>query len=340
MREVASRRVAAGAGLVGFALAVPWLLGGYNYVVYLLNLAMVYSIAALGLNLLLGVAGQVSIGHAGFMAVGAYTSALLVTKAHWPFLAAAVAAVLLACLIGVVVGLPALRLSGFYLAIATMAFGIVMAQLPANLDALTGGPQGIRGIPAPAIGPLAFNTPRRFYYLALGAMALSVWMAANLLQSRTGRAMLALRDSELAAQALGIHISRYKSLAFVISAGLTAAAGALYAHLVGFISPADFNLMLSLELMAMIVIGGLGSVWGGLAGALFMTFVPRLFARTESAMAVFMGVAVIVAVLALPGGLVGLTAQAASRWARQRQRFSAPAGGRDAMRAPAPRERT
>lgn len=282
------------------ALALPAFLPGYH--LYILSLAGVWAVAAIGLNLLTGYTGQISIGHAGFVGIGAYVSALLTIKAGLPFWLALPAAGSVSAVIGLGLGLPALRLSGPYLAIATLGFGAAVAQVFLKWEQVTGGYMGLKP-PRPSLGPWTLQGEAALYYLVLGTVVVMTWMAFNLLRSPFGRAWIALRDSEPAAQAAGISLARYKTLAFAVSAFYAGVAGSLYAHLVGFISPFDFNLTISIFLVSVIVIGGLASVPGSILGALFLTVVFQLLSGLRDMRSMLYGLALILAAVFLPGGL-------------------------------------
>jgi branched-chain amino acid transport system permease protein len=288
-------------GLVlGGAVAASFLLP--NYYLYLLSLAGVWAIAALGLNLLTGYSGQISIGHAGFVAIGAYTSALLRLKAGFPFWAALPVAGGVSALIGLGLGLPALRLRGPYLAIATLGFVVAVEQVLDKWIGVTGGFQGLK-VPRPTLGPLEVADDRGLYALTLILTALMTWLAVNLVRSALGRAFIALRDNEVAAQAAGISLTRFKVLAFALSAFYGGIAGGLYAHLVGFISPPDFNLAVSIFLVSVIVVGGLASIPGTLVGAVFLTLFFQRLSGWRDLRSVIYGLGLILVVIFLPGGL-------------------------------------
>lgn len=296
------------------ALTLPAFLPSYH--LYILSLAGVWAVAAIGLNLLTGYAGQISIGHAGFVGIGAYVSALLTIKAGLPFWLALPVAGLVSAAIGLGLGLPALRLSGPYLAIATLGFGAAVAQVLVKWEPVTGGYMGLRP-PRPSLGSWTLQSDVALYYLVFGVLTVMTWMAFNLLHSSIGRAWIALRDSEPAAQAVGISLARYKTLAFAVSAFYAGVAGSLYAHLVGFISPFDFNLTISIFLVSAIVIGGLASVPGSIAGALFLTLVFQMLSGMRDMRSVLYGLALILVAVFLQGGLWRLwsvvTQRAASR---------------------------
>lgn len=323
VRDAINRKLLLGLALIVLPLVTTAL--GRAYVVYLYDLVMIYVIVALGLNILTGYTGQISIGHAGFMAIGAYASAIFTGRLGLPFLLAMPLAALVAALIGFGLGVPALRLHGHYLAIATLGFGVAVSQLSAVWEGLTGGYQGMKVPVASTLG-FRFNTDLRFYYLALVVTWALVVAAQNLLRSRPGRALMAVRDSEVAAQAMGISLAKYKTASFAISAFYAGVAGSLYAHLVKFVSPFDFNLGVSLTLLAAIVVGGLGSVPGSVLGAVFMTLLPHAFSRVKNLPLVLTGVALILVVLFLPHGLVSLTwraRQAVSSIRRETRRGAA-----------------
>lgn len=260
-------------------LAAPAVLN--EYYLSQLTFVAIYSIAGLGLMLLAGYTGQISLGHAAFLAVGAYAEAILQARGV-PFVFSFPAAGAIAGLLGVVVGLPAARLSGIYLAIATLAFAFIVEEVLARWETVTRGNLGI-AVGSLAIGPVAVDAEWKFYYLCLGLLVLAMFGAVNLLRSRTGRAFVAIRDSEIAARSLGINLSGYKSLAFAASATLTGFAGALYCHRILFISPDQFGILASVELLALVVVGGLGSLHGAVFGAVFVVTLPQIIALAKDA---------------------------------------------------------
>jgi len=302
--------------LLAFVLLLPFAFRLSGYVLYLLGQVGINALAALGLNLLMGLAGQVSLGHAGFVAIGAYVSVLLEIRGGLSFFPALLAALFACGLLGVIIGLPALRLSGFYLAVVTMAFGLVTIQVITNLDWLTGGPHGIRNIPRPRIGSLTVHSDLAMYFLILAFLLLGLWTYQNLRRSRTGRAFQALRDNELSAQAYGIPVARYKLIAFVCSAVYAGLAGVLYAHQVRYIHPNDFSLFLSLGYMAMIVIGGLGFASGALVGSIVFTLLPYFLTRMAWVTWVIQGFAIVFILRLAPFGLVGAWNVLKLKWQR------------------------
>jgi branched-chain amino acid transport system permease protein len=255
-------------------LVVPWLLS--PYLVSQLTFVLIYSIVALGLMLLSGYTGQLSLGHAAFLAVGAYTEAVLAAKG-WPFPLSLALAAMLAGVVGVIVGTPALRVKGIYLAIATMAFNIIVEEVLARWESVTGGGTGLQ------VGPLAMfgwkvSSEREMYCVALAVTALVTLGVVNLLRAPTGRAFVALRDSEISAASMGIHPARFKAVSFALSAAITGIAGALYAHQLRIVTPDQFTVLQSIEMLMMVVIGGLGSIHGAFFGAAFVIVLPQAIA--------------------------------------------------------------
>ncbi|MEX2199606.1 MAG: branched-chain amino acid ABC transporter permease, partial [Burkholderiales bacterium] len=255
-------------------LAAPW--WASEYMMTQLHFIGIYSIVGLGLMLLVGFTGQISLGHAAFLAVGAYTEALL-AAAGWPFWLSLPCAALLSAAVGIVVGLPALRLKGIYLAIATLAFGVIAEEIAARWESLTGGNSGLHVKPIELFGA-TLDGDADFYYLVLALTALCCIALANLLRSPTGRAFVAIRDSEISAACMGVNLARYKTLSFALSAALTGVGGALYAHKVSFISPEQFTLLVSIELVTLVILGGVGSLHGAVFGAAFIIVLPQLIA--------------------------------------------------------------
>jgi branched-chain amino acid transport system permease protein len=252
----------------------PWLIA--EYWLAQLTFVMIYAVAGLGLMLLAGYTGLFSLGHAAFLGVGAYTQAVL-TNAGIPFPVALACAAGLSSAVGLVVGLPALRVKGIYLGIATLSFGFIVEEVLARWESVTGGNAGIH-IKKPNLFGWSLNTGEAFYFLCLVITVLATLGILNLLRSPTGRAFVAIRDSEISAQSMGIRLAYYKTLSFALSAALAGIAGALYAHQLQFISPDQFNILQSIDLLLMIVIGGLGSVHGVFLGALFLITMPQAIA--------------------------------------------------------------
>ena len=258
-------------------IAAPWVIP--EYWLAQLTFVLIYSIVGLGLMLLAGFTGLFSLGHAAFLGVGAYTQAAL-TQAGVPFPLALAPAGLLSAAVGMVVGLPALRVKGIYLGIATLAFGFIVEEVFARWESVTGGNAGTH-LKAPDLFGWKLDTGESFYGLCLVIAVLATLAILNLLRSPTGRAFVAIRDSEISAQSMGIHLARYKTTSFALSAALAGIGGALYAHKLAFISPDQFNIVQSIDLLLMVVIGGLGSVHGAFLGAAFLITMPQVIALAK-----------------------------------------------------------
>jgi len=259
-------------GVLGIVLAAaPWLFSEYQLAQ--LSLIAIYGIVGLGLMVLTGFTGLVSIGHAAFLGVGAYAEAILAARG-WPFPVSFAVAVALSAITGVVVGLPALRVRGIYLAIATLAFGFILEEIITRWESLTGGNSGL-AVAQPAAFGWKLETAPQFYYLCTLLAIVATLAVLNLLRTPTGRAFVAIRDSEISAQSMGISLAAYKTLSFAISAGLTGLAGALYAHKLRFLSPDQFTVLQSVELLMMVFVGGIGSIHGAFLGAAFLIALPQ-----------------------------------------------------------------
>lgn len=261
-------------------LAAPWWLP--DYWLSQLTFICIYGVVGLGLMLLAGYTGLFSIGHAAFLGVGAYTEAVLQAKG-WPFPVSMLAAALLSSVVGAVVGLPALRVKGVYLGIATLSFGFIVEEGLARWDSVTGGNAGMSVGSAKAFGWQA-DSSTSFYFLCLAVVVGCTLLVLNLLRSPTGRAFVAIRDSEISAQGLGIHLARTKTLSFALSAALAGIGGALYAHQLRFISPDQFSILQSIDLLLMVVIGGLGSVHGVFLGAIFLITMPQVISLAKDSL--------------------------------------------------------
>ncbi|MDD0839974.1 branched-chain amino acid ABC transporter permease [Curvibacter sp. HBC61] len=298
--------------LVLALLAAPWLVP--EYWLAQLTFVLIYGIVGLGLMLLAGFTGLFSLGHAAFLGVGAYTQAAL-TGLGWPFPVALACAAGLSAAVGLVVGLPALRVKGIYLGMATLSFGFIVEEVFARWESVTGGNAG-KHLKAPEMLGWKADSAESFYFICLVIAVASTLGILNLLRSPTGRAFVAIRDSEISAQSMGIHLAHYKTLSFALSAALAGVGGALYAHKLQFISPDQFNILQSIDLLLMIVIGGLGSVHGAFLGALFLISMPQLIALSKDALpdaigqapglqGLVYGVVLIAFVLFEPMGLYG-----------------------------------
>jgi branched-chain amino acid transport system permease protein len=284
-------------------LALPFALGNYGH--YILATVMIYGMVALSLNILIGMGGQISIGHAGFWALGAYGSALAVTKFGAPFLTGVATGGIVAALFGALVALPALRVQGHYLAIATLGFALFVQQALFEWEALTGGRQGL-AVPRPSLFGIELDSDFSYYYLLLAIFLLLAWIAGNFARSHTGRALAALRMSAVAAECCGIARPRHIIIAFVVSAFFTGISGALYAHLLGRLSTESFSLAVSLSFLTMAVIGGLYSRGGAVLGGAYLALAPEFLRGFKDAQWVIYGILLVLCMQFLPGGLISL----------------------------------
>ncbi len=287
--------------LVMLMIAYPFMVGQSGYFMTLFVMASIYVISAISLNLLTGYGGQISVGNAGFLTVGAYTAAVLGSTLNVPFWLALPASGIVTAVISLVIGLPAVRLRGHFLAVATLGFGLSVPEIALNWGSVTGGYSGL-AVSRPAL----FSSDLAFFYVIVSMTVAIVWITYNIAQSRLGRAFVAVRDSEVAAAATGINVSFYKTIMFVVSAFFTGIAGGLYAYWVGFVSPNDFTLLASLFLLAMIVVGGLASIPGAIIGAVLLTVIPHYTASYVGVTNLVIGVAVVLVILFRPLGIISL----------------------------------
>ena len=284
-------------------LAAPYALSG-GYLMNVLVFVGINTMLAVALNLLLGYAGQISLGHAGFFGLGAYLSGILTTTLDWnPWLVMPLAAVLVGAM-AFVIGFPILKLKGHYLAMATLGLGIIIYIVFNETIEYTGGPSGLSGIPNLSIGDLTFDSDIKNYYLIWSFTLAVCLFAINLANSRVGRALRAIHDSEVAARVVGVNASLLKVQIFTLSAMISALAGSLYAHTMTFVSPASFGFGFSVELLTMVVIGGLGSIYGSFLGAALLTLLPEFLRAAQDYDIVIYGGLLMVMVMFMPGGLV------------------------------------
>ena len=302
------------------ACALPLVVSDYR--VFQFNLVLVYAIALLGLNLLTGYNGQISLGHGAFYAIGAYCAAILMDKYGVPYWATLPVAGAVCLLAGFLFGLPALRLEGLYLALATFALGVSLPALLKyhHLEKWTGGVQGIViAKPDPPFG-LPINADQWLYYFTLAVAIVMFVLAWNLLRGRVGRALVAIRDNHIATEAMGVNNAMFKSLAFGVSAMYTGVAGALGAIAIQYVAPDSFNIFLSIVFLVGIVIGGLASISGAIYGALFIQFVPNIADDISKAApwAIF-GIFLIGFVYVMPMGIAGAVRMGLARLQRKAQ---------------------
>jgi branched-chain amino acid transport system permease protein len=266
-------------------------------------------IGVLGLDVLMGYCGQVSLGQAGFMAVGGYAAAILATNYGWPPLAGIAAGLVLSLACAVALSLVTMRLRGHYLALATLAFGLLVDSLTVGMTETTGGPSGLVGVPSFSVGPVAFDTPVRMYYLVAGLIVVLIVALLGGIRSSFGRALQAVRTDQTAAAALGIDVPRHKMAAFAISAALASLSGSLYAFYFHFLSPEMVGTARSLEMIAMLVVGGEGTLVGSLFGVALLTLLPTIFQPLALYKTLAEGLLLVIVVRYLPGGIFGTLAQ-------------------------------
>ena len=318
-RSARTRRHLVGVAIViVLACVLPFVVGS-NYRVFQLTLVLAYSIALLGLNMLTGYNGQISLGHGAFYAIGAYTAAILMDKAGFPYWATIPIAGLVCLVAGFLFGLPALRLEGLYLALATFALGVAMPQIlkHKSIEEWTGGVQGIVIIKPDAPEGLGLSQDQWLYFFTLAWVVVLFFCAWNLLRGRIGRAMIAIRDQPVAAQAMGVNTSLVKSLTFGVSALYTGVAGALGAIAVQFVAPDSFMFFLSLVLVIGMVIGGLASISGAIYGAIFIQFVPNIADQiSKAAPWAIYGIFLIGFTYVMPSGVAGFLRMVRARLRR------------------------
>jgi branched-chain amino acid transport system permease protein len=302
------------------ALIIPWL--ATSFVMFQLTQVMIYGLAILGLNLLTGFNGQFSLGHSAFYGIGAYTAAILMHNYDVGYLWTLPAAGGVCFVVGFLFGLPALRLQNLYLALATFTLAIAMPQILKfhGFEEWTGG---VQGLPLDQPDPPAFlpiDGDQWLYYFTLGVVLVMFWAATNLIRSRTGRAIMAIRDHPIAASAMGINTALYKTLTFGVSALYTGVAGALGALAVAFVAPDSFTIFLSISLLVGLVIGGVGSIPGCLFGGLFVLYVPNIAESVSTGLAgAIYGVILLVVVFVMPAGASGFARIVVARLSRSRR---------------------
>ncbi|RLB05552.1 MAG: branched-chain amino acid ABC transporter permease [Deltaproteobacteria bacterium] len=263
----------------------------------------IHAILTVGLNLLMGYAGQISLGHAAFFGIGAYSSGILTATHGWSPLSAMLVAVIVTAVIAVIIGIPSLKLTGYYLAMATLGFGIIVYIMFREMSQFTGGASGLVGIPPLSFGKWTLGTGTDYFFFVWGLLFVVIVLSLNMVDSQVGRAFRAIHDSEIAALSLGIDTSRLKLKVFVISAVYASIAGSIYAHYITFISPSSFGFMFSIKLVTMVVIGGMASIWGALFGAATITILPEILHVFAEYDVIVFGIILIVVMIFMPQGL-------------------------------------
>ena len=304
------RNIAWLAAGVATAAALPFIITS-NYLFHLLVMSVLWSILAVSVNLVLGYTGLLSLAHGAFFGLGAYTSALLVTKLDWNFWLTIPPSMAVAALFGILLGLLTLRLEGHYFAVSTLSFGIVVSLIIEKWDSLTEGPRGISSIPAPTpihvpgIATISFETNIAKYYLALGALLICLAFVWRLIHSPIGRAFDAIRQNELLASCLGVNLVFYKLCAFAISAAMAGLAGVLYGVYISYLNPVDAGIWNGFYAVMYIVIGGMGTFWGPLIGTVFLVTLPEFLRAFQDYRLMLLGVLLILTITFLPDGIIG-----------------------------------
>lgn len=283
-------------------LALPLILPS-NFYLRVVALVYINALAVLGLNLLMGFAGQVSLGHAGFFGIGAYAVALGPAYLGLPTWVSLIGGTALSALLAFLVGRPILRLSGYYLAIATLGMGVLISMVVSNESDITGGPNGME-VPRLVLFGWRAAGPLTWYWISGVTLVIGVWIMVNLIESPTGRAFRAIHDSEIAARVLGVQVARYKLLAFVLSAVFASIAGSYFVFLDGFVTPNTTSFLLSIEFVVMAVLGGLGSILGSIVGAAILVILPQFLTVFHDYEHIVLGAIIIVFLIFLPTGIV------------------------------------
>ncbi len=294
------------AGLGALPFILP--LVGLSYLLYVIVLVAVNVVVAVGLNLLVGYTGLISLGHAGFVAIGAYASGLLTSRVGLPWYAAWVGGAAITAVFGFLVGLPALRLTGPYLTIATLGFGIAVYQILTNWTDLSGGRMGLP-VQQLSLGIPGLSATQQLYYVAVATAVLLCWIGYNLARSHIGRAFVAIRDSDIAAEVTGVNLTWYKTLSFAISAAYAGVAGAIFAQALRHLEPQAFTFLESITYLAMIVVGGLGTISGAIIGGVLLTLLPTYLSSLKQFVPIVYGAVIILMMAVEPTGIYG-------RWLR------------------------
>lgn len=289
-----------------FAVAIPFLLKSMPYMMRTVTIVVLYIVLALSLNIVVGFAGQLSIGHAAFYAVGAYTTALLTVNLKFDFFVAMICSAIVAGIFGLILGIPTLRLRGDYLAITTIGFCEILRLVLINWIELTRGPAGIPGIPSPKLFGMSIGNSMGYYYIILIIALFAIYLSVRLLNSRLGRGLIAVRDDEIAAEAMGVNPTFLKILAFVLGAMFAGVAGSFFASFVHYVNPDNFNYMESVVILTMVVLGGVGSIPGVIVGAIILAALPELLRDIATYRYAIYGLLLIMMMIVRPKGIISL----------------------------------
>jgi branched-chain amino acid transport system permease protein len=312
-----------GIAFLAVAIVLPLIVNN-RYIVTVMTSCALFTVLCLALNLLNGYMGVFSLGHAAFYGIGAYTAAIMATKLGFNFLSTFIFAGIVAGIFGILLGLPSLRVKGKYLAIVTLGFCEIARIIELNWMGLTRGPMGIPNIPTFTLFGIKLSSPINKYYICLALLLITIYIVSAIIDSRTGRAVIAIKNDELAASAMGINVFKYRVLIFAISAALTGAAGAYYAHFMSFIDPKAFGFEQSIQVVGMIILGGMGSIQGSILGAIVLTTVPEILRGIGEYRLIIYGLVITVMVIVKPKGLFG---EVNLKHIRQRKIFNSTAKG-------------
>jgi len=311
--------------LVVIAALVPLVVSD-DYIVRVLIMSGIFLILTLSLNLVTGYTGQFCLGWAAFYGIGAYTSALLVMKLGFSFWLSMPLAGLMSALFGILLGIPTMRLKDIYLAITTLGFGEIIRLIMLNWTDLTRGSMGLPGIPSPTIFSYEFSSNIPYYYLILALVLITIFSIRRIIDSRVGRALIAIREDDLAAKTMGIDITGYKVLAFAVGAFFAGIAGAFYAHYTSFIDPHTFSFSESITILAMVVLGGMGSIWGSILGAVVLTVAPEALRGLSDYRMIIFGLIMMIVMLVRPQGIMGKGRDKGSSRSRTRRQGGGKVG--------------
>lgn len=293
-----------GFALFSLVLLVSPLAVTNDYYLNVLIFIGIHSIIAIGLDLLVGYTGQISLGHAAFFGLGAYITGVLSAKWSWPPIAGLIVAILGVGIVAYIIGVPTLKLHGHYLAMATLGFGIIVFIFFNELVPLTGGPSGLTGIGKMSLLGYNFDSELKYYYLVCAALLFTLLLSINVVRSRVGRALRAIHGSEVASAVLGVDVPRFKVAIFVLSAVYAAVAGWLFSHYITFVAPSSFGFLFSIKLITMVVIGSLGSIWGAIFGAALLTSLPEFLHVFENYETTVFGLILVTVMIFMPRGLL------------------------------------
>ena len=309
---------------LALALIIPFFINS-SYVFHMLIMSGIYMVLAMSLNLLIGCTGLFSLGHAAFYGVGAYASAILTLNYQIPFPVAFILSGLLTALFGMAAGFPALRLKTIFLAIATLGLNEIVRLFMTNLDDLTGGPAGLPGIPSPDLWLVQLTHPRDFYIASMVLAAVSYLALSNLLARRPGRALIAIRDDEVAARSIGVNVTVYKVAVFGLSAFFAGLAGSFFAHYLTYISPDSFGLSESFAIIAMVALGGMGNLKGSALGAFLLCVIPEIFRFMNDFRELIYGLTLVLVIRVMPDGIIAWR-QTLAHWRASRDRGESGGG--------------